>query len=151
MSIIVKSDLLLRNNEHNKYPNLFNTKFLFWVKLMASMWQNEAECPNISMYIAIIKYSFIFLALSPFSFILGFNVLNSFNIILSSSCFDFVYPILLISYCSSFDRVDDEVISDYLYYFNIYKIKNQFLNPICQANVGKDVFLGPLEKVHKIP
>lgn len=148
---MVKSDLLLRNNEHSKYPNLFNTKFLFWVKLIASIWQNEAECPNIYMYIAIIKYSLIFLAVNPFSFILGFNVLSSFNIILSSSCFDFVYPILLINYWSYFDSVDDEAISDYLYDFNIYKIKNQFLNPICQANVGNDVFLGPFEKVFKIP
>lgn len=139
ISMMVKSDPLFRNNEHSKYPSLFKTRFLFWVKLIASMWQKEAECPSISMYIAIIKYSFIFFALNPFSLIRGFRVLSSFSIILSSSCFDFVSPILFMSYWSYLESVDDEeLISDYLYYF-IYihaKIIISFLNPFAKPKLA---------------
>lgn len=110
ISMIVRSELPLRKREQRRYPNLFSTRFLFWVRLIASIWQNEAEWPSISMYMATIRYYLIFFCDSPFSLSLGFKVLSSFRIILSSYCLDFVSPILLISYWSYFDNVDDEVI-----------------------------------------
>lgn len=73
---------------------------------MASMWQNEAEWPNISMYIAMIRYSFRRRAEIPFSDSLGFNVLSSFRMMRSYSCLDFVSPMLFISSCSSLDKLE---------------------------------------------
>ena len=110
ISIIVRSDLLFRKSEHSRYPKRLRAKFLFWVKLMAYIWQKDAECPNISTYMATIRYYFILRAGNPFSLRRGLSVLSSFRIILSSSCFDLVYPMLLISSCNSLDKFEAELL-----------------------------------------
>lgn len=59
-NIINKSESLVKNKEHIKYPMRLRISDLFWVRLIAWMWAKGAECPSISIYRARIKYSLRF-------------------------------------------------------------------------------------------
>ena len=88
----------------------FRMRFLFWVRLIAWIWAKGAEWPSIYMYRARIRCSLICFGVRFFSASLGFRAANSLSMIRSSSCFDLVYPILLMSSLSSLDKWDEAVV-----------------------------------------
>ena len=103
-NMMSRSEFLSKNNEHIRYPNLFSTKFLLCVKLIAWIWVKEAECPNISMYSDLTRYSLIFLSERFLSVSFSLTKVSWSVIILSSSCLDLVYPILLMRALRSLER-----------------------------------------------
>ncbi len=48
-SMINRSESLVKNKEHIKYPMRLRMSDLFWVRLIAWMWAKGAEWPSISI------------------------------------------------------------------------------------------------------
>jgi hypothetical protein len=106
-----------KKRQQHKYPSLFNVNFLDCVILTAWIYEKDASWPNISMYIALIRFSFYLLSERFFSLIFSFNLLYSETIILSSSYLERVSPMLLTRSCISLERWEPDDISYLCWYF----------------------------------
>ena len=101
---MTRSEFESMKSEQAKYPILFISKFFDWVRFTAWIYENEASCPNISTYKALINNSFIFFSGRFLSRNLVFSDYASAVIILSSSYLLLDSPIDLTRSSNSFDR-----------------------------------------------